>query len=56
MKYHYTNLQRLFFAFLILMAVSKIAAAPRDFGKGYAFEQNKKMARGVNIIGYDSLW
>ncbi len=25
-------------------------------GKGYAFEQNERLGRGVNIIGYDPLW
>lgn len=31
--------------------------AEYHFGEGYAFEQNRKLGRGVNIIGYDNaLW
>ena len=30
--------------------------AEYNYGQGYAFEQNQKLGRGVNIIGYDALW
>ncbi len=30
--------------------------AQNNIGKGFAFAQNAKMGRGVNIIGYDPLW
>lgn len=31
-------------------------AAQQKFGKGFAFKQNKKLGRGVNVIGYDPIW
>jgi endoglucanase len=36
--------------------ISSIVSAQEKFGEGYAFEQNKRLGRGVNIIGYDPLW
>lgn len=56
MKNKRNNIQQLFFAFFILIAVCNTVAAQGKPGKGFAFEQNKKMGRGVNIIGYDPLW
>src|SRR5689334_2270998 len=32
------------------------ASAQKKFGKGFAFKQNARLGRGVNIIGYDPLW
>ncbi|GAB2816294.1 glycoside hydrolase family 5 protein [Ferruginibacter profundus] len=32
------------------------ATAQHKYGKGFAFTQNKKLGRGVNIIGYDPIW
>lgn len=44
---------------LIVLVVS--FACPHTFaqgkpGKGFAFEQNSRLGRGINIIGYDPLW
>jgi endoglucanase len=41
--------------FLFLMSTSTLSAQEK-WGKGYAFEQNKRLGRGVNIIGYDPIW
>jgi Endoglucanase len=44
-------------AFYILFILTSISiSAQQKFGEGYAFEQNVKLGRGVNIIGYDPLW
>ena len=32
------------------------ASAQGFLGKGYAYEQNARLGRGVNVIGYDPLW
>lgn len=41
------------FCFTFFLNVS----AQKKFGEGYAFEQNARLARGINIIGYDgALW
>jgi endoglucanase len=56
MKNQGNNMQRLSFVLLFFMSVSFHASAQGEYGKGYAFEQNKKLGRGVNIIGYDPLW
>lgn len=43
--------------FLLCFVHSPDVAAQNKFGEGYAFEQNAKLGRGVNIIGYDAaLW
>lgn len=44
-----------FFLFFSL-AVAVDLSAQDESGKGYAFRQNEKLGRGVNIIGYDPLW
>ena len=44
---------------LIISSVSftsTVACAQGKPGKGFAFDQNKRLGRGVNIIGYDPLW
>lgn len=41
---------------LILVFAFSGASAQDTWGTGYAFEQNAKLGRGVNIIGYDPLW
>jgi len=38
-----------------LMSTSFISAQEK-LSKNFAFEQNKRLGRGVNIIGYDPLW
>lgn len=43
------------FFFLLFLADTTVKAQSK-FGKGFAFKQNKKMGRGVNIIGYDPIW
>src|SRR5512141_1703375 len=30
--------------------------APAGFRAGHIFDQNRRLGRGVNIIGYDPLW
>lgn len=40
----------------ILLLVASTSSAQDAGGKGFAFEQNKRLGRGVNIIGYDPLW
>ncbi|MES2775611.1 MAG: glycoside hydrolase family 5 protein [Bacteroidota bacterium] len=42
-------------AMLLLLACMKFCLAQKP-GKGFAFDQNKRLGRGVNIIGYDPLW
>jgi endoglucanase len=41
---------------LISGLVSSSVYAQEKFGKGYAFEQNARLGRGVNVIGYDPIW
>lgn len=41
---------------LFLLISTFSVSAQTKWGKGFAFKQNKKMGRGVNIIGYDPLW
>lgn len=53
---NYGIVQRFFFCFFILVTASYAVVAQNKYGKGFAFKQNKKMGRGVNIIGYDPLW
>ena len=48
------RIQVLVFVFFIL-SIGNIKAQ-QAMGKGIAFEQNAKLGRGVNIIGYDPLW
>jgi endoglucanase len=42
--------------FFLLFLSNNTVKAQIEFGKGFAFDQNKKMGRGVNIIGYDPIW
>lgn len=51
-----SNIVRLLVSFFILMMTGYLATAQGKYGKGYAFNQNEKLGRGVNIIGYDPLW
>ena len=46
----------LYLFFFLLLLSSNTVFAQHEFGKGYAFEQNRKMGRGVNILGYDPIW
>lgn len=41
------------FIFLILVSTT---SAQDEWGKGFAFDQNKRLGRGANIIGYDPMW
>ena len=41
---------------LLLYSIYPDVSAQEKFGEGYAFEQNARLGRGVNIIGYDPLW
>ncbi len=41
---------------LFCLLISSNAFAQTKWGKGFAFKQNEKLGRGVNIIGYDPLW
>ena len=41
--------------FNVLIAIFGVSAQNTP-GSNFAFEQNKKLGRGVNIIGYDPLW
>ncbi len=45
-----------FFSIFLCVTVSANLFAQDKFGQGYAFQQNEKLGRGVNIIGYDPLW
>jgi endoglucanase len=45
-----------FLALIVSLFSISIASAQNKQGANYAFEQNKRMGRGVNIIGYDPLW
>jgi len=42
--------------FLFALMIFNCVSAKTKWGKGFAFQQNKKLGRGVNIIGYDPLW
>lgn len=46
----------IFTAFIIATLVSVEVHSQGKGGKGFAFDQNKRLGRGVNIIGYDPLW
>lgn len=50
------RINKLTVALLLLTFVSYKALAQQIDKKGFAFEQNKKMGRGLNIIGYDPIW
>jgi len=52
------NKYLLFFlkAFSLLLLVSNSVLVSAQKSNEFAFEQNKKLGRGVNIIGYDALW
>lgn len=41
---------------LFFLTASSILSAQDKWGKGFAFEQNARLGRGVNIIGYDPIW
>ena len=41
---------------LVITINCNSAFAQNTNDHGYAFEQNKKMGRGMNIIGYDPIW
>ncbi|MEO8416212.1 MAG: glycoside hydrolase family 5 protein [Ginsengibacter sp.] len=41
---------------IIFVVAGFAASAQATAGKGFAFEQNAKLGRGVNIIGYDPIW
>jgi len=47
-----------YFLFTIIICMTaRLPSTAQDLpGKGYAFEQNAKLGRGVNIIGYDPIW
>lgn len=52
-----SNYLRLIVIILILnLSGSFLLAAQKVTTDKFAFEQNKKLGRGVNIIGYDSIW
>lgn len=42
-------------AFVLFLLPVNVAAQGQP-GKGFAFEQNARLGRGVNIIGYDPIW
>jgi endoglucanase len=41
---------------LLLVLTSSCIFAQKTTNKNYAFKQNAKMGRGLNIIGYDPIW
>ncbi|CAN5815967.1 glycoside hydrolase family 5 protein [soil metagenome] len=43
------------FLIVMMLSVLQVTAQPAP-GKNFAFKQNAKLGRGVNIIGYDPLW
>lgn len=45
-----------FICLIISLFVASISSSQQKQGKGFAFTQNKRLGRGVNIIGYDPLW
>ena len=55
MKYTITTSSMLSVMLFLFMSTSLISAQEK-WGKGFAFEQNKRLGRGVNIIGYDPIW
>jgi endoglucanase len=40
---------------LFLLMIASYISAQNEVGKGFPFGQNKRLRRGVNIIGYDPL-
>src|SRR6476469_10435693 len=40
----------------IIVCFGLSAFSQNSVGKGFAFEQNRRLGRGVNILGYDPLW
>ena len=55
MKYTTSISSMIYVILFFLMSPSSISAQEK-LGKNYAFEQNKRLGRGVNIIGYDPIW
>ncbi len=49
-----TNYLILFF--IIYLVSVTIVSAQQTLKNNFAFEQNEKLGRGVNILGYDPLW
>jgi endoglucanase len=47
---------KIIYAILCFIVISPAVSAQEKFGEGYAFEQNSRLGRGVNIIGYDPIW
>ena len=44
------------FSIVSLLILGSTVSAQKSNRSNYAFEQNKRLGRGVNIIGYDPLW
>jgi endoglucanase len=55
MKYTTTTSSMIYVMLFFLMSTFLISAQEK-LSKDYAFEQNKRLGRGVNIIGYDPIW
>ncbi|MBC7845997.1 MAG: glycoside hydrolase family 5 protein [Flavobacterium sp.] len=55
MKYT-TAVSSVLYGMLFFLISTSLISAQDKWGKGFAFEQNKRLGRGVNIIGYDPLW
>ncbi|MCF8262080.1 MAG: glycoside hydrolase family 5 protein [Melioribacteraceae bacterium] len=51
MRYGFT-----IFIIAVFGLINPTLSAQGSLVEGFAFEQNTKLGRGVNIIGYDSLW
>lgn len=50
------KINSLILGFMLFLSGTLSASAHVNTGKEYAFEQNARLGRGVNIIGYDSIW
>nr|WP_315223777.1 glycoside hydrolase family 5 protein [uncultured Flavobacterium sp.] len=53
---HNTKQIKLFLAVFLLVMNSFIVFSQKNKGNYFAFEQNARLGRGVNIIGYDPIW
>ncbi|MBP4140098.1 glycoside hydrolase family 5 protein [Flavobacterium geliluteum] len=53
---HNTKQIKLFLTVFLLVMNSFIVFSQKNKGNYFAFEQNARLGRGVNIIGYDPIW
>jgi endoglucanase len=51
-----TKIKSVILGVSVFLLIAAALSAQDSWGSGFAFEQNARLGRGVNIIGYDPLW